>query len=445
MCLPAGARDRVEQALLGQQHERPLGMLAAPRPPLARRRSRRSVPPRWTVPAPRAARGAPRDRAVERPVDLEDARGRSESVAARGGSPRAADRPRCASSCRGVTSNSTARARGSSSSERDARAGHDLAAERARDTRPARRRSAATRRAATGQPTAWPAIAEHEPERARVGGSSSGSIECAASPANSARARSPRNRDRASPVAGRSAGRPKRAIASGCRGSRSGASSSAMSASASRDERLDQPAIGPAVGPPSAVGGRLDERSSSDRRAVVERVRERRRRVRPTPGRAPPAAARGRTARPAASGCTAEQTSWTKPGRVSSAERQPPPTVSARLEHRTDRPARARVMAAARPFGPAPTTTASRPRQVSRRLAGDQAPSAHRADRRAQHVDRRADRRGVPHVAPPRPLALLVDADDRGVDIRVGMAEVRGEGAERVRSRSGSPGDGRPS
>ncbi len=58
-------------------------------------------------------------------------------------------------------------------------------------------------------------------------------------------------------------------------------------------------------------------------------------------------------------GCTAEQTSWWKPGSVSSAVRAPPPIVSFRSTTSTDRPARASVTAAASPFGPAPTTTAS--------------------------------------------------------------------------------------
>src|SRR5436309_3203333 len=48
-----------------------------------------------------------------------------------------------------------------------------------------------------------------------------------------------------------------------------------------------------------------------------------------------------------------------KPGNVSSAERRPPPTVVAPSRTVTERPARARQIAAASPFGPAPTTTAS--------------------------------------------------------------------------------------
>src|SRR5579863_8519345 len=51
--------------------------------------------------------------------------------------------------------------------------------------------------------------------------------------------------------------------------------------------------------------------------------------------------------------------SCTKPGKVSSIEREPPPMVSFASNTITDRPVRAIVMAAARPFGPPPTTTAS--------------------------------------------------------------------------------------
>ena len=56
---------------------------------------------------------------------------------------------------------------------------------------------------------------------------------------------------------------------------------------------------------------------------------------------------------------TAEQMSWTNPGRVSSALRIPPPTVGCASYTTTERPARARVIAAASPFGPDPTTIAS--------------------------------------------------------------------------------------
>ena len=62
----------------------------------------------------------------------------------------------------------------------------------------------------------------------------------------------------------------------------------------------------------------------------------------------------------AAVACIAEQTSWTYPGRVSSAERAPPPIVSLASSTVTSQPRRARVMAAAKPLGPEPTTTPSR-------------------------------------------------------------------------------------
>src|SRR6185312_3808450 len=58
-------------------------------------------------------------------------------------------------------------------------------------------------------------------------------------------------------------------------------------------------------------------------------------------------------------GYTEEQTSCTKPGRVNSADRTPPPGTSDPSSTTTDRPAWARRMAAASPLGPAPTTIAS--------------------------------------------------------------------------------------
>src|SRR5215813_12145936 len=55
----------------------------------------------------------------------------------------------------------------------------------------------------------------------------------------------------------------------------------------------------------------------------------------------------------------AEQISCTKPGNVRADERMPPPRVWCASITSTEHPARARVMAAARPLGPEPTTTAS--------------------------------------------------------------------------------------
>lgn len=62
----------------------------------------------------------------------------------------------------------------------------------------------------------------------------------------------------------------------------------------------------------------------------------------------------------------AEQTSCTKPGKVSAAERAPPPGSGCASRTSTLRPARARTIAAASPLGPAPTTTASYPAAIAR-------------------------------------------------------------------------------
>ena len=125
----------------------------------------------------------------------------------------------------------------------------------------------------------------------------------------------------------------------------------------SADEGLEQPPIGGAVWSQPlgrCVDGALDDR----RRPVVERMREGQvgvdpietvlsQRQRPEKGE------------PAPRGWMAEQTSWRKPGSVSSSLLNPPPMESAPSRTSTLRPARARVSAAARPLGPEPTTTAS--------------------------------------------------------------------------------------
>src|SRR5688572_3707310 len=56
----------------------------------------------------------------------------------------------------------------------------------------------------------------------------------------------------------------------------------------------------------------------------------------------------------------AEHTSCTKPGKVSPCDRIPPPTVSLPSTSNTDSPVCCSRMAAAKPFGPEPTTTASK-------------------------------------------------------------------------------------
>src|ERR1700676_3259514 len=73
-------------------------------------------------------------------------------------------------------------------------------------------------------------------------------------------------------------------------------------------------------------------------------------------------------------GWAVEQTSWRKPGRVSASVRHPPPTESDPSTTVTERPAAARVTAAARPLGPDPTTTTSTALMV--RSSGPQCPLA---------------------------------------------------------------------
>src|SRR5439155_243835 len=62
-------------------------------------------------------------------------------------------------------------------------------------------------------------------------------------------------------------------------------------------------------------------------------------------------------------GWIAEQTSWTKPGRVSSSLRVPPPSAACASCTVTAYPASASVIPAASPFGPEPITTARRARE----------------------------------------------------------------------------------
>src|SRR5258708_22404992 len=65
-------------------------------------------------------------------------------------------------------------------------------------------------------------------------------------------------------------------------------------------------------------------------------------------------------------------------------------------------------MAAANPWGPAPTTTASRrPSPSPVTGVGPSPPAGQHADRRRERPPRRPDRGAVPDVAPVAPLAAL--------------------------------------
>ena len=122
-------------------------------------------------------------------------------------------------------------------------------------------------------------------------------------------------------------------------------------------ERAEQPPPRAAVRA-QAGRGRRHRPLEDDRAPSVERVRERRvgmDELDPARGEVD----RSEERRGEVSGRIVEQTSCRNPGSVSSAVRVPPPAVGAASYTRTERPARASVMAAARPLGPAPTTIAS--------------------------------------------------------------------------------------
>ena len=93
---------RVEEALLGEQHERPLRDRARATAPRSDAAISSSVPPRWTVAGRRALRRPPGDRPVERPVDLEHARPVAVALEPAPVARPAAGRRRARSSWRGV-------------------------------------------------------------------------------------------------------------------------------------------------------------------------------------------------------------------------------------------------------------------------------------------------------------------------------------------------------
>jgi len=207
---------------------------------------------------------------------------------------------------------------------------------------------------AIGQPAAWaapPSMSANED----VSGASRGKKECAARPAMSARARSPRKGRRPE---GSTARTPKRPSSSGWRGMRSIGPSASPSRSWNRwtrgpttrryagasaprpfavssTERTSTTALPPGKGCASGMSGWIH---SSPRSARGSRAKK---------GEA------------AAIGWIAEQMSCRKPGSVNAALRVPPPMVGSASSMRTRRPARASSMAAESPFGPLPTTTAS--------------------------------------------------------------------------------------
>ncbi|GAQ67540.1 hypothetical protein SsS58_07996 [Streptomyces scabiei] len=209
--------------------------------------------------------------------------------------------------------------------------------------------------AATGQPCRWPAAMIVSPTAA-LAGRWNGRKACAATPPKRARAAGDRH-SRAVTAAGSSACGPKAASRSGWRGTwvsgrmRSSASASKPSASGPNTRRHRRPSAPPS---PSAVSW-TDRRSTpaSPESSGCAQSMSGRRQVRPWR----PRSRLRRNGEPTAIGWVAEQWSCRSPG-VSSLVRVPPPMVPAASRTVTSTPSRARYTAAARPFGPLPTTTA---------------------------------------------------------------------------------------
>ncbi len=274
-----------------------------------------------------------------------------------------------ARSPRGLTSSSTTRAGGSPRS--------DLTASPTSTATPRSARNAAIAAtmpalppSTTGQPTPWARLVRNS-AMPPVTGVVRGRMAWAPAPASSARGPVPSNL-RASDSVERhpeaTSRAPVRAPAGTVRCEERTAAAS--------------PSVSPASGPSSRRYARLSSRpkdaavSSTPRCAATTRSSPRGC-ANGTAGwrrRAPCVSSpkRRKKGDAAAIGCAAEQTSWRNPGSVSSSVRQPPPILWAASSTRTDSPAAARTTAAARPLGPAPTTSAS----VRSELTGPAHPDA---------------------------------------------------------------------
>ena len=238
---------------------------------------------------------------------------------------------------------------------------------------------------AIGHPTAWPARPRIKPNAA-LGGVPSGSVACADIPAKSPRARWPRNTRRANQVVAGRAARPKRARRRGWRGTFRGPSVS-CSVSCHRSTNGAMRCCHALASAPNWASILSTERSRST--AVPSSIGC----AMGTGGwtHSRPCCCNGRRRKNGdamPSGWTAEQTSCRKPGCVSGSVRAPPPGASFASRTSTRRPARARTMAADKPFGPAPTTIASNSRtglvSLGRWLAGPTLPRSLATARRAR-------------------------------------------------------------
>ena len=359
MCLPVGRAGGVEQARLHEQHERALGMLAAATAAC----SEAAISLERAAEVHGARASAPPARvqgigAVERPVELEDAR--PVAVApepARVARP-AARSPASRSSCRGVTSSSVGPA--ASAARRATRPICPVSISPPSERRCGGERVGQALRAAArhGPADGVRAHRQHDAEGG-AGGRCAATASSARSSRPAARARA-RPRSASAPSPPRSGARWRRSApaASGWRGGRSGPRISLISASALRDERLEQPPVGlarrgrgrPRSAPPSARASRPSRRRAGAPAAPRGGpARGRARRAAGCSGTARRAPARGPWSR-----CRARSPEASAP-RSGSRRR----SVSAPSSTVTRRPARASTIAAARPFGPEPTTTAS--------------------------------------------------------------------------------------
>ena len=298
----------------------------------------------------------PGHRSVEGPVELERRRRRSGTARARWRYRAGSRSPASRATWRGPRSSMTIRA-AASSSRRSTGASTCTSppSERKWATRASANRCEPPR--ATGQPTACPATESMMP-KAAVPQASSARKECAALPAKSACAASPRS-PRATLAAGRTAWRPNRAMRTGCRGSRSGGREHvAGELGPGRDERRVQPPpVRPAVAQPCRRG--LDRSLEHGRGSVVERMRERRRWLNPLePVRAQRQAAeerRGDGERVDGGADVVREAGQRElRGPKAAAQRRRRPHAARVLI-----PAWASTIAAASPLGPDPTTTAS--------------------------------------------------------------------------------------
>ena len=193
---------------------------------------------------------------------------------------------------------------------------------------------------------------------AAVSGRSSGRIECAAQPASSARARVAAEASRGAPWSPAAA----RAARSGPCGA-----GAAAGAAGRGDRRAARAARAGTARRACGTRRRPRRGRARCRRASAAAAPPARRRAGARPTRADwiqrsPCASRSRLRKNGERipiGWQPEQTSWRKPGSVSAAVRVPPPISSRPSRTRTDAPLRASSTAAASPFGPEPTTTAS--------------------------------------------------------------------------------------